>query len=194
MYEEPSLFRSRVVMARHHFGRGEYQYFAYPLPALVEGLRNGAYAQLAPIADRWNEALGVPARFPATQQQFLAQCFESEQRRPTALLLRYGAGDYNCLHQDVYGPVAFPFQLTAFLSEPGEDFDGGEFVLVEGRPRSQSRPICIVPRRGDVLIVPNKYRPVRGERGFYRTTFRHGVSEVRRGERFTLGIILHDAL
>lgn len=194
LYDDRSLYRSHVIMERHNFGRGEYRYFSYPLPEPIAALRESAYAALAPIANRWNEALRIETRFPQTQQQFLGFCLESEQRRPTALILRYGAGDYNCLHQDLYGPVAFPFQITAFLSEPQQDYDGGEFVLVEQRPRSQSRPIALLPRAGDMVVIPNKYRPVRGSNGFYRTVFRHGVSEVRSGERFTLGIIFHDAL
>ncbi|MGZ3504917.1 MAG: 2OG-Fe(II) oxygenase [Vulcanimicrobiaceae bacterium] len=194
LYDDESLYRSQVIMERHNFGRGEYRYFSYPLPEPIAAFRETAYIELAPIANRWHEALGIDARFPQTQQQFLGFCLESDQRRPTALILRYGAGDYNCLHQDLYGPVAFPFQITAFLNEPGQDYAGGEFVLVEQRPRSQSRPIALLPRIGDIAIIPNKYRPVRGANGFYRTVFRHGVSEVHNGERFTLGIIFHDVL
>ena len=192
LFEESGIFRSRIVMERHGFGQGEYKYFSYPLPPLVENLRDGLYAALAPVADRWNELLGRKERYPATQQRFLEMCEASEQSRPTALLLRYRAGDYNCLHEDLYGGVAFPFQVTVFLSDPSA-YEGGEFVLVEQRPRRQSRPIVLRPGEGDAVVIPNRYRPVRGKNGFYRTTFRHGVSEVRSGERYTLGLIFHDA-
>lgn len=191
-YDDDSLFRSRVVMERHNFGRGEYKYFSYPLPEGVAHLRETLYAQLAPLANRWNERLGVSQRYPLTQQQYLLECSEHGQTRPTALLLRYRAGDYNCLHQDTYGELAFPFQATLFLSDRSE-YTGGEFVLVEQRPRAQSRPIVIAPDLGDLLIIPNRYRPVEGTRGYYRTVFRHGVSTIHSGERFALGIILHDA-
>lgn len=192
LYGDELLFRSRVVMERHNFGSGEYKYFAYPLPPAIAHLREQLYRQLAPIADRWNEALGIAARYPLALQQYLLECAEHGQQRPTALLLRYREGDYNCLHQDTYGELAFPFQATFFLSARSE-YDGGEFVLVEQRPRAQSRPIVIAPEQGECLIIPNRYRPVRGKNGIYRTVFRHGVSEIRRGERFTLGVILHDA-
>lgn len=194
LYDDDRLFRSRVVMDRHNFGRGEYKYFAYPLPSFVAELRASSYPPLAAIANRWFAALGSAERAPEGLQEMLALCAEHDQRRPTALLLKYGAGDYNCLHQDLYGQIAFPFQMTLFLNEPGVDFEGGEFVLVEQRPRAQSRPEVIVPGLGDLLIFPNKYRPVRGKSGYYRTAFRHGVSRIRRGERYALGIIFHDAL
>ncbi len=193
LYERESLFRSRVVMERHNFGSGEYKYFAYPLPDQVAALRERLYAQLVPIANRWNEALGLQQRYPLVLQQYLIECAEHGQQRPTALLLRYRAGDYNCLHQDTYGEMAFPFQATFFLSSCKE-YDGGEFVLVEQRPRAQSRPIVIAPEQGECLVIPNRYRPVRGKSGYYRTVFRHGVSEIRRGERYALGVILHDAV
>lgn len=180
-------------MERHNFGRGEYKYFSYPLPSPIDQLRGGLYAPLAAIANRWLSALGSPERVPARLAEMLAVCAEHDQRRPTALLLKYGAGDYNCLHQDVYGEIAFPFQVTVFLSEPHVDFEGGEFVLVEQRPRAQSRPEVIQPRRGDIIVFPNRYRPVRGQHGYYRTAVRHGVSRLRSGERLTLGIIFHDA-
>jgi hypothetical protein len=186
-------FRSRVIMESHNFGRGEYQYYAYPLPPLVAQLRGDTYAELAPIANRWTEALKRPERFPLAQQEMLALCAEHGQERPTALILKYGPGDFNALHQDLYGEVAFPFQLTFFLSEPEVDYTGGEFVLVEQRPRAQSRPEVIRPRRGAMLVFPNRYRPVVSKTGSYRTTFKHGVSTVRSGERYTLGIIFHDA-
>lgn len=193
MYDDDSLFRSRVVMERHNFGSGEYKYFAYPLPEPVAQLREQLYTQLAPVANRWNELLRLPQRYPSAQQQYLLECSEHGQTRPTALMLRYRAGDYNCLHQDTYGELAFPFQATFFLSDRRE-YEGGEFVLVEQRPRSQSRPIVIAPNRGDCVIIPNRYRPVRGKSGTYRTVFRHGVSEIRSGERYALGVIFHDAL
>jgi hypothetical protein len=192
LYDDDSLFRSRIVMERHNFGRGEYKYFSYPLPAPVGRLREDLYGELAPLANRWNERLGLPQRYPMAQQQYLLECKEHGQTRPTALMLRYREGDYNCLHQDMYGELAFPFQATIFLSDRGE-YTGGEFVLVEQRPRAQSRPIVIAPDQGDLLIIPNRYRPVEGTRGYYRTVFRHGVSTIHSGERFALGIILHDA-
>lgn len=193
MYGDDSLFRSRVVMERHNFGSGEYKYFGYPLPQSVATLRENLYRDLAPIANRWNELLRLPQRYPQALQQYLLDCAAHGQARPTALLLRYRNGDYNCLHQDTYGEMAFPFQATYFLSDRSE-YDGGEFVLVEQRPRSQSRPIVLVPEQGDCIIIPNRYRPVQGKNGVYRTVFRHGVSEIRKGERCALGIILHDAV
>ena len=191
-FDRDELFRSHIVMERHGYGRGEYKYFAYPLPSEIESLRALCYAGLVPIANRWNELLRRPARYPENQQQFLEICAAGDQRRPTALMLRYRKGDYNCLHEDSYGEVAFPFQMTFFLSTTDE-YTGGEFVLVEQRPRRQSRPIVLRPERGDAVIIPNRYRPVEGRGGYHRTTFRHGVSEVRAGERVTLGIIFHDA-
>jgi hypothetical protein len=193
LYDDDRLFRSRVVMERHNFGSGEYKYFGYPLPKSVQQLREQLYRELAPLANRWNELLRLPQRYPAALRQYLAACSDSGQSRPTALLLRYRAGDYNCLHQDTYGELAFPFQATYFLSSRSE-YEGGEFVLVEQRPRSQSRPIVIAPEQGDCVIIPNRYRPARGKTGVYRTVFRHGVSEIRSGERYTLGVILHDAV
>jgi hypothetical protein len=193
LYDDDELFRSRVVMERHNYGSGEYKYFAYPLPEAVRRLREDLYTRLAPIANRWNELLRLPQRYPSTQQQYLLDCHEHGQTRPTALILRYRAGDYNCMHQDTYGEMAFPFQATFFLSDRSE-YDGGEFVLIEQRPRAQSRPIVIEPDRGDCIIIPNRYRPVQGKSGTHRTLFRHGVSEIRRGERFALGVIFHDAL
>jgi hypothetical protein len=192
MFDEDELFRSHIVMERHGFGRGDYKYFRYPLPGIVQRLRERWYATLVPVANRWNELLRVNARFPDTAQQFLDFCVDGNQARPTALLLRYRSGDYNCLHEDVYGEIAFPFQMTVFLSSTDE-YDGGEFVLVEQQPRRQSRPIVLRPQQGDALVIPNRYRPAPGRNGYYRTKFRHGVSEVRTGERFTLGIIFHDA-
>lgn len=192
-YADPVLFRSRVVMASHGFGRGEYQYFAYPLPALVATLRSACYPQLAPIANRWNERLRLDVRYPGRHAQFISQCHEAGQTRPTPLLLQYGAGDYNCLHQDLYGECVFPLQLAILLSEPGEDFSGGEFVMTEQRPRMQSRPEVVPLRRGDAVIFAVHHRPVSGTRGVYRVNLRHGVSRVRSGRRTALGVIFHDA-
>ncbi|HZR80902.1 MAG TPA: 2OG-Fe(II) oxygenase [Candidatus Binatia bacterium] len=186
-------FRSRIDMERFGFGVGRYGYFARPLPRLVADLRAAAYPRLAPIANRWMEALGESARYPDRLDDFLARCAARGQTRPTPLLLRYEADGYNCLHRDLYGDVAFPLQLTCFLSEPGVDYDGGEFLLVEQRPRAQSRGEAIATRRGDVVVFPNAVRPVAGRRGFYRAHMRHGVSRVRRGERWALGVIFHDA-
>ncbi|GAA0594373.1 2OG-Fe(II) oxygenase [Craurococcus roseus] len=186
-------FRSRVVMARHGFGRGEYKYFADPLPPEVAALRGALYARLAPVANRWSEAMGLPTRYPADHAEFLARCHAAGQTKPTPLLLRYGPGDYNCLHQDLYGEHAFPLQVVVLLSAPGEVFEGGEFVLTEQRPRMQSRAEVVPLRRGEAAAFAVNHRPVQGTRGAYRVTMRHGVSRVRRGERHTLGIIFHDA-
>ena len=186
-------FRSRVVMARHGFGRGEYKYFADPLPPAVARLRAALYRRLAPVANRWSEAMGLPARYPAEHVEFLARCHAAGQAKPTPLLLRYGAGDYNCLHQDLYGEHAFPLQVVVLLSAPGEQFEGGELVLTEQRPRMQSRAEVVPLRQGDAAAFAVNHRPVRGARGTYRVAMRHGVSRVRRGERRTLGIIFHDA-
>jgi hypothetical protein len=193
LYPDDSGFRSRIVMAKHGFGRGEYKYFAYPLPEPIVALRRVFYSRLAPIADRWNEAMGVPVRYPAEHDAYLTRCREADQTRPTPLLLRYGPGDYNCLHQDVYGEHLFPLQVAILLSEPQRDFDGGEFVLTEHRPRMQSRAEVVSLRQGDGVIFAVRERPVQGTRGTYRVNLRHGVSRIKSGERFTLGIILHDA-
>jgi hypothetical protein len=192
-YAEDARFRSRVVMASHGFGRGEYKYFCYPLPQLVDALRAALYPQLAPLANLWNERLRESMRYPPTLQKFLASCHEAGQTRPTPLLLQYGAGDYNCLHQDLYGEWVFPLQVTILLSQPGEDFTGGEFVLTEQRPRMQSRPEVVPLRRGDAVIFAVHHRPVSGTRGVYRVNLRHGVSRLRSGHRHTLGVIFHDA-
>jgi hypothetical protein len=192
-YEEDGLFRSRVVMARHGFGEGEYRYFAYPLPEPVAALRAAFYPLLQPIADRWHAALGIETRFPANHADWLARCHRAGQARPTPLLLKYGPGDYNCLHQDIYGEQVFPLQLAILLSQPGADFTGGEFVLTEQRPRRQSRAEVVPLAQGDGVIFPVNHRPIAGTRGFYRATMRHGVSRVRSGARFTLGVIFHDA-
>jgi hypothetical protein len=193
-YADEAQFRSRVVMARHGFGRGEYKYFRYPLPDLVAGLRAEFYPHLAPVANRWNEAMGIDARFPLEHGEFLQECHGAGQTKPTPLLLQYGAGDYNCLHQDVYGELLFPLQAAFLLSAPGEDFTGGEFVLTEQRPRMQSRAEVAPLRQGDAVIFAVRQRPVRGARGWYRVNLRHGVSRLRSGTRHTLGIIFHDAL
>jgi len=193
LYAEPKPFRSRVVMERHGFGRGEYKYFDYPLPALVAGLRESIYPRLAPIANRWNEAMGIDVRFPPQLAEFIARCHAAGQLRPTPLLLQYGPDDYNCLHQDLYGDQVFPLQLVLLLSEPGRDFSGGEFVMTEQRPRMQSRPMVLPLRQGDGAVIAVHQRPVQGTRGVYRVNLRHGVSRVRSGRRHTLGIIFHDA-
>lgn len=188
------VFRSRVVMERHGFGRGEYQYFDYPLPDRVAGLRAAAYPHLAAIANRWNERLGVATRFPLRHAEFIERCHAAGQRRPTPLLLKYGVGDYNCLHQDLYGEQVFPLQMVVLLSEPGRDFEGGEFVMTEQRPRMQTRPMVLPLRQGDVALIAVHHRPVQGTRGVYRVNLRHGVSRLRAGHRHTLGIIFHDAI
>jgi hypothetical protein len=193
LYADDPWFRSRVVMSRHGFGRGEYKYFAYPLPDLVASLRTALYPPLAVIANRWNAAIGIEARYPPEHAAFLERCHAAGQTRPTPLLLQYAAGDYNCLHQDLYGELAFPLQVAILLAEPGGDFTGGEFVLTEQRPRMQSRVEVVSLRRGDGVIFPVHHRPVRGTRGVYRVNLRHGVSRVRSGHRSTLGIIFHDA-
>jgi len=193
LYPMADRFRSRVVMARHGFGRGEYQYFRYPLPEIVAGLRAAFYRRLARLANRWNAALGVVDRYPAQHAQYLARCHAAGQGRPTPLLLRYGPDDYNCLHQDLYGELVFPLQLTILLSAPGRDFTGGEFVLTEQRPRMQSRAEVVPLDQGDAVVFAVNHRPVQGARGVYRVRLRHGVSRVRSGERHTLGIIFHDA-
>jgi uncharacterized protein len=193
LYDNDELFRSRIDMKRFRFGEGQYKYFAYPLPPLVQALRETLYPRLAVIANAWAKALGQPAIYPLSHEKLLAVCQRSGQRKPTPLLLRYGDGDYNCLHQDLYGTVAFPLQLTAFLSRPDRDFCGGEFLLVEQRPRAQSRGEVLVPEQGDIVIFATRHRPAQGSRGYHRVTMRHGVSTVRSGSRVTLGVIFHDA-
>lgn len=192
-YDDDARFRSRIVMARHGFGRGEYKYFAAPLPQIIATLRARFYPPLAEIANRWNASLGIATRFPDNLDAFLARCHKAGQTRPTPLLLKYGPGDYNCLHQDLYGEHVFPLQLAILLSDPGRDFTGGEFVLTEQRPRRQSRVEVVPLRQGEGVIFPVHHRPVAGTRGTYRVTMRHGVSRLRSGHRMTLGIIFHDA-
>jgi hypothetical protein len=192
-YADESRFRKRVVMAQHGFGRGEYKYFSYPLPPMVAELRAALYPGLAEIANRWNVALKSEVRFPPTHADFIMRCHAAGQTRPTPLLLRYATGDYNCLHQDLYGEHVFPLQVAFLLSQPGEDFTGGEFVLTEQRPRMQSRAEVVPLRQGEVVIFPVHHRPVQGTRGTYRVNMRHGVSRIREGRRHTLGVIFHDA-
>ena len=193
IYPDDSRFRSRVVMGRHGFGRGEYKYFSYPLPDLIAELRPAVYARLFGIANRWNEAMGIDIRYPEQHQAFLKRCHDAGQTRPTPLLLQYGAGDYNCLHQDLYGEHVFPLQVAILLSEPGRDFTGGEFVLTEQRPRMQSRPEVVPLAQGDAVAFAVHVRPMQGTRGFYRVNLRHGVSRLRSGHRHTVGVIFHDA-
>jgi hypothetical protein len=193
LYGPGDTFRSHVQMARHGFGRGEYRYFAYPLPRLVQEIRTSLYSYLAPIANRWNERMGIDVRFPADHSTFLERCHAAGQSRPTPLLLQYGPGDYNCLHQDLYGEHVFPLQVAILLSQPGPDFAGGEFVLAEQRPRMQSRVSVVPLERGDAVVFAVNSRPHKGTRGDYRVKLRHGVSKLWSGKRHTLGIIFHDA-
>jgi len=192
-YSAESSFRSRVIMGRHGFGRGEYKYFAYPLPQIVADLRGALYPYLVPVANGWNARMGIDITYPLDHAAFLARCREAGQNRPTPLLLQYGAGDYNCLHQDLYGEHVFPLQVAVLLSQPGVDFTGGEFVMTEQRPRMQSRPEVVPLRQGDAVVFAVHHRPVQGTRGVYRVNLRHGVSRVRSGHRHTLGVIFHDS-
>jgi hypothetical protein len=193
LYHTEDAFRSHIIMSRYRFGRGDYKYFDYPLPAIVQQLREHSYPHLIPLANEWNQALGLADVFPERHSSFLDACATNGQTRPTPLLLHYESGDFNCLHQDVYGAIAFPLQLTCFLNQPGVDYEGGEFVIVEQQPRAQSNAEVITAEQGQVLIFATRYRPVKGSRGFYRVSLRHGVSGVKRGVRFTLGVIYHDA-
>jgi uncharacterized protein len=193
LYSKDDIFRSHVVMGRHGFGRGEYKYFNYPLPGLIEGLRTAVYPYLVPIANRWNNLMGIDVRYPEKHGDFIERCHQAGQVRPTPLLLQYRVDDYNCLHQDLYGEHVFPLQLAILLSEPDRDFTGGEFVMTEQRPRMQSRPIVVPLRQGDGVVFAVHNRPVRGSRGIYRVNLRHGVSRIRSGRRHTAGIIFHDA-
>jgi hypothetical protein len=193
LYQNDDIFRSHVVMARHGFGRGEYKYFSYPLPGLIARLRTAVYPYLVPIANRWNKAMGIDVSYPEKHADFIERCHKAGQIRPTPLLLQYGADDYNCLHQDLYGEHVFPLQLAILLSEPDKDFTGGEFVMTEQRPRMQSRPIVVPLRQGDGVVFAAHNRPVKGNSGMYRVNLRHGVSRIRSGHRHTVGIIFHDA-
>jgi uncharacterized protein len=193
LYRLEENFRSHIIMSRYRFGRGDYKYFKYPLPSLVQELRDQTYSHLAPVANHWNELLRLDGVFPPRHRDFLKLCQKHGQTRPTPLLLHYEAEDFNCLHQDIYGDVAFAFQATCFLSQPGADYEGGEFVLVEQQPRAQSKAEVIVANRGQMLIFATRFRPVKGNRGHYRTSLKHGVSRLKRGVRFTLGIIYHDS-
>jgi uncharacterized protein len=193
LYPQDGLFRSRVVMGRHGFGRGEYKYFRYPLPDLIATLRTAVYPHLVPIANRWNAAMGIDIRYPEQHADFIERCHRAGQDRPTPLLLQYAADDYNCLHQDLYGEHVFPLQLAILLSAPNTDFTGGEFVMTEQRPRMQSRPIVVPLRQGNGVVFAVHHRPVQGTRGVYRVHLRHGVSRIRSGHRHTVGIIFHDA-
>lgn len=193
MYDSEALFRKRIVMEQRAYGRGEYQYFAYPLPETVAGLRASLYPALARVANAWSERLREGRRFPETLDAYLAECHEAGQTRPTPLMLRYGAGGFNCLHQDLYGDLVFPLQVVVQLSDPETEFTGGEFILVEQRPRAQSRAVVVTPRQGEAVVFPVHHRPGAGARGAYRLTMRHGVSRVHAGRRQTLGLIFHDA-
>src|ERR1700754_4256771 len=193
LYPNEDGFRSRVVMGRHGFGRGEYKYFSYPLPGIIQGMRTALYRELAPIANNWNRGMGIEVQYPKEHAEFIRRCHDAGQSRPTPLLLQYGPGDYNCLHQDLYGEHVFPIQVAFLLSEPGRDFEGGEFVLTEQRPRMQSRPEVVPLRQGDAVAFAVDHRPVQGPRGTYRVNLRHGVSRLRSGHRPTVGVIFHDA-
>jgi hypothetical protein len=193
LYPDDRRFRSRVIMSRHGFGKGEYKYFSYPLPVTINDLRTALYARLVPIANRWNERMGIDTRYPAEHKDFVSLCHKAGQQRPTPLLLQYDPGDFNCLHQDLYGELAFPLRVTILLSEPGREFTGGEFVITEQRPRMQSRPEVVPLRQGDAVIFAVHHRPVDGTRGVYRVNLRHGVSRLRSGRRHTVGLIFHDA-
>ena len=193
LYPDDTHFRSRIMMERYNFGRGEYKYFRYPLPEIISELRTTLYSHLAPIANRWNELMGIEVRYPNTHSEFVKRCHQAGQTRPTPLLLQYGPGDFNCLHQDLYGEHVFPIQVTILLSQPGRDFTGGEFVLTEQKPRMQSQVEVVPLGKGDAVAFAVHNRPVKGKRGFYRVNFRHGVSRLRSGQRHTLGIIFHDA-
>ncbi len=193
-YRNPTLYRKTIVMERYRFGLGEYKYFSYPLPPLIQEMRQGVYPKLAPIADNWMKVLNIDTRFPDTFSGLQQLCHENKQDKPTVLILKYGVGGYNTLHQDLYGDIYFPMQLVMFLNEPDEDYTGGEFVLTQQIPRAQSKAIVLKPCKGDVLIFTTNFRPVKGTKGYYRVNMKHGVSELHSGERHTLGIIFHDAL
>lgn len=193
-YANPDLYRKTVVMERYRFGLGEYKYFDYPLPDIIQNIRSTVYPKLAPIANAWFKALKIDKIFPATHQELLQQCHENNQRKATPLILKYGKGGYNTLHQDLYGEVYFPLQVVLFLNEPGKDFTGGEFVLTQQTPRAQSKAIVLKPKKGDLLVFATNFRPVKDTKGYYRAKMKHGVSEIHSGKRHSLGIIFHDAL
>lgn len=193
LFDAPNLYRKTVIMEQHGYGSGKYNYFNYPLPPVVDQLRHDLFSQLAPVANDWNTKLGIALRYPTNLDEWLAICHEAGQIKPTPLILKYGAGDWNALHQDMYGELYFPFQAVLFLSRPGQDYTGGEFVMLEQRPRMQSKPIVLQPEQGQVVVFTTKYRPAKGTRGYYRLTMRHGVSEVRTGTRINIGLIFHDA-
>ena len=192
-YDNESLYRKKVIMERHQYGKGEYKYFSYPLPQLIQQLRETVYPKLVPIVNGWMQALNIATRFPATLAEQLALCHANNQIKPTALILKYAKGGFNALHQDLYGDIFFPLQMVIFLNEPGEDYEGGEFVLIEQKPRAQSKAIVLNPRKGDMLVFTTNFRPVSGTRGYHRVNMKHGVSEITAGKRHTLGIIFHDA-
>lgn len=192
-FDEPNLYRKTIVMQKHGYGSGEYKYFSYPLPSIIDDLRHELFTQLAPVANNWNEKLGLAQRYPPDLDTWLATCYTAGQTRPTPLILKYVPGDWNALHQDMYGELYFPFQAVIFLNQPGQDFTGGEFVLMEQRPRMQSRAIVLQPEQGQILVFTTKFRPAKSARGHYRIGMRHGVSEVKSGQRMTLGLIFHDA-
>jgi hypothetical protein len=194
LYEEQDLFRKTVLMERYRFGKGEYKYFDYPLPKIIQELREAVYGRLSPIANQWMKALKTDNLFPNSLQDLLKQCQVNDQKKPTPLLLKYGAGGFNTLHQDLYGDVYFPIQTVFFLNEPDQDFTGGEFVLTQQTPRAQSKAIVLKPKKGDMLVFTTNFRPIKGTRGYYRANMKHGVSEIKSGERHTLGVIFHDAL
>ncbi len=193
-YTDPAAYRKTVVMERYRYGLGEYRYFNYPLPELIQTLRTHIYPYLAPVANTWMKVLRKDKQFPLTHEELLQQCRDNQQTKATVLILKYGPGGYNALHQDLYGDIYFPIQLVLFLNEPDQDFSGGEFVLTEQEPRAQSKAIVLKPKKGDMLLFTTNFRPVKGSMGYYRVQMKHGVSEVHRGERYTLGIIFHDAL
>jgi len=193
-YNEPAHYRKTIVMERYRFGLGEYKYFQYPLPDIIQQLRESIYPKLAPVANKWMQVLNINQHYPAAFQEFQTQCHEKQQTKPTVLILKYGEGGHNTLHQDLYGDIFFPIQLVIFLSEPDKDYEGGEFVLTQQTPRAQSKAIVLKPKKGDILLFTTNFKPVKGTRGYYRVNMKHGVSEVRAGSRYTIGIIFHDAL
>lgn len=194
LYNKPSGYRKTVIMERYRFGLGEYKYFDYPLPNMVQALREAIYPHLVPVANLWMKALKIEKRFPGTHQELVEQCKEQNQLKPTPLILKYGKGGFNTLHQDLYGDVYFPLQAVLFLNEPGQDYQGGEFVLTQQTPRAQSKAMVLKPKKGSMVVFTTNFRPIQGQKGYYRVNMRHGVSEVSSGERYTLGIIFHDAI